>query len=482
MIEEIEDPWHSRPIDVHRWSDHPEVVQFVDKVWDEYLPQEVVGKPGPKPKMAFRKQLRVLILDLYVAWLEDPELSIGVSMSVNAWKTNSRYNALHLSKKLVPIINAVKDAGLIVMAKGSYTAPGSKGNRTTRIRASKTLQGWFANAKFEREAIGQAEGQEVIILKDGNNKQIEYEDTSETNKMREELEAYNSLLRASFVDIPSQDDPVISIRDEESPEHRVIRLGGGTPLTRRIFSRNSWEMNGRFYGGWWQRINEDWRANIFINDAPTVEVDFQGLHIKMIYALKGEDLVGDPYDLSSNVFQWISSQQRRSWAKRLVLTALNAKDKSSAYRAFRDGFPAGDFARTQMDEELDWLLNSFLQRAPKLEDYLFSDKGIELMRLDGEITARIHRQFTEKGIPVLSVHDSYIVECSHLAEMKEAMVRASEAVVGMPLSISVKLADMPESVEATDEAIQEHILGREVVRSQGYLDRLARFETRKACG
>ena len=81
MIEEIEDPWHSRPIDVHRWSDHPEVVQFVDKVWDEYLPQEVVGKPGPKPKMAFRKQLRVLILDLYVAWLEDPELSIGVSMS-----------------------------------------------------------------------------------------------------------------------------------------------------------------------------------------------------------------------------------------------------------------------------------------------------------------------------------------------------------------------------------------------------------------
>ncbi len=22
---DIENPWHSRPIDVHRWSDHPEV-------------------------------------------------------------------------------------------------------------------------------------------------------------------------------------------------------------------------------------------------------------------------------------------------------------------------------------------------------------------------------------------------------------------------------------------------------------------------
>lgn len=76
-MSKIENPWHSRPIDVHRWSDHPEVKQFVDRIWDEYLPAEVVGKSGPKPKMAFRKQLRVLILDLYVAWLDDPELCIG---------------------------------------------------------------------------------------------------------------------------------------------------------------------------------------------------------------------------------------------------------------------------------------------------------------------------------------------------------------------------------------------------------------------
>jgi hypothetical protein len=221
----------------------------VDRVWDEYLPEEVIGGRGPKPKMAFRKQLRVLILDLYVAWLEDPELCIGVSMSVNAWNTNSRYNALHLSKKLVPIIQSLHDNGLIDLSKGSYTAPGAKGNRSTRIRASETLQGWFAKAKFDREDIEQAEEQEVIILKDEAGKQLEYDDTPETNLMRQELEGYNSLLRASFVDIPSQDNPVIIIADEESRKRRIIRLGGGTPLTRRIFSRSSWQMNGRFYGG-----------------------------------------------------------------------------------------------------------------------------------------------------------------------------------------------------------------------------------------
>jgi hypothetical protein len=34
-MSEILDPWYSRPIDVHRWSDHPEVKGLTDKVWGE---------------------------------------------------------------------------------------------------------------------------------------------------------------------------------------------------------------------------------------------------------------------------------------------------------------------------------------------------------------------------------------------------------------------------------------------------------------
>ena len=61
---EIQNPRYSRPIDVHRWSEHPEVKALVDEIWEGYLPQEITGKqgPGPKPKTSFRKQLRVLIL------------------------------------------------------------------------------------------------------------------------------------------------------------------------------------------------------------------------------------------------------------------------------------------------------------------------------------------------------------------------------------------------------------------------------------
>lgn len=42
----IQDPMHSRPIDVHRWSDHPEVKALVEDLWEGYLPEEITGKVG----------------------------------------------------------------------------------------------------------------------------------------------------------------------------------------------------------------------------------------------------------------------------------------------------------------------------------------------------------------------------------------------------------------------------------------------------
>ena len=223
MSDEI-DPKHSRPLDVHRWSDHSEVGVVVDAIADKWLPDTKKSNRGPKQKTKTRDQLKVLILDLYVAWKEDPDLSIGVSLSSNAWQAGSRYNALHISKKIVPIIKALEAAGLLDIAKHHYKAAGHEGNRTTRIRAAEPLRKMFRKAKFRRDDIGRAEGEEVIILKNDKNKQIEYEDTSDTNRMREELTTYNTLLSNTFIDIPDLEEPLIEVGDgEEKSSVRIHR-------------------------------------------------------------------------------------------------------------------------------------------------------------------------------------------------------------------------------------------------------------------
>lgn len=54
-------------------------------------------------KAAFRHQFKVVLLDLWVARREDTELSVGVHMGQTEWDTNSRYNTLHISKKIITL-------------------------------------------------------------------------------------------------------------------------------------------------------------------------------------------------------------------------------------------------------------------------------------------------------------------------------------------------------------------------------------------
>jgi len=66
-MSEIEDPWHSRPLDVHRWSDHPEAKRVVEKVWGKYFSDPKAVRRGPKQKTEPRRAFRRLICLSYAA-------------------------------------------------------------------------------------------------------------------------------------------------------------------------------------------------------------------------------------------------------------------------------------------------------------------------------------------------------------------------------------------------------------------------------
>lgn len=82
---------HTRPsrhLDVHKSSDHPEASAFVDKVLETYFPEAYSTKG--KKRNSFRADLKVLLLDLYVSWQEDPKQTIGVGMSNSFYKKGRR--------------------------------------------------------------------------------------------------------------------------------------------------------------------------------------------------------------------------------------------------------------------------------------------------------------------------------------------------------------------------------------------------------
>ena len=88
---------------------------FIDVIWDEFFSSSypVNAKAGNRSKSKPKKQLKVLLLDLYVAWLSDPTLLVGIGLSKSAYKAKSRYNELHISFELVNIVHLAVGVGLI---------------------------------------------------------------------------------------------------------------------------------------------------------------------------------------------------------------------------------------------------------------------------------------------------------------------------------------------------------------------------------
>lgn len=477
----IEDPWYSRPLDVHRWSDHPEVKELVNSLWDSHFTdmQREASTPGPKPKTSFKYQLRVLILDLYVAWLDDPALSIGVAMSENYWDTSSRYNALNISKQIIRIVKRLEEVGLIDLARGSYGGPYATTNRTTRIRASVRLQEQFRGVKIVRDDIYRLEAEECIVLKDGvafgdGTKVHDYQDTEEITRMRGELQSYNRVLLNSFIDCPTLDEPVV-LRTGAYGKVFKQALDHHHHFVRRIFSRGSWGLNGRFYGAWWQLIPGAMRRDIYINDTPTVEVDFKGLHVSLLSAEQGVELQGDPYLLLGLTLPGVPAVLLRALVKQLVLTALNAKDRKSAFQSFRDGWSANHYGKGMTNEELSFLLDAFTTQYPHLKELVCADQGIRLMNVDARIAEKVHHHFTQQGVPVLSVHDSFIIDYTRVTELKRVMADASAAVVGRPMAVSASGPGVDEMEPAVRADFETWV---QVPRSHAYLRRMKAWESR----
>ena len=261
------DPNHSKPLDVHKWSDHPEINKLVDDLWLQVVEPALSGKSNNKGKSNPKRQLKVLLIDLYVAWLDDPTLCIGVNRNSNAYKVDTRYNAIHISRKIVSLIDVLVEANHLDYLHGSHDRMhNGKFSRTSRVRPSLQLQDKFSGLVLSPLDIEHNHLQETVILTDyetdaegtytksnGKKKRqfIEYDDTDFTNDICRDLEAYNQLLSDTYIDIATLEEPFV-VRTKKDGSTQRIKIDQSKKFVRRIFSRGDWNYNGRFYGGFWQ--------------------------------------------------------------------------------------------------------------------------------------------------------------------------------------------------------------------------------------
>ncbi len=354
---------------------------------------------------------------------------------------------MFISRNIKALLVTLVELGLLVRRNQRYSSINPQFNHTARYQASQSLRTIFYRHHFGTAQISKNPDREVIILRNSDVDEfgedlessvpVEYAETADTEAMRLQVRAYNELLAKHHIDLGSAESPIVKVSFWDKRLKRVreqnIVIGQHNKFVYRVFSRGSFDCHGRFYGGWWTRIPSEMRKDIYIDGRPTHEVDFKALHIHLLSARSGVPLPADPYSLNTLVVDGITIQEQRAWMKALILHSLNAKSRKEAFKAFRNEAEAGSAMRRATDLDLQRLLTAFTDSYPHLEQYLCSDQGIYLMRQDSDIAAEVIRLMTRQGIPVLCVHDSFIVDVFHWVELREAMVLASIRVAGRDL-------------------------------------------------
>ena len=239
--------------------------------------------------------------------------------------------------------------------------------------------------------------------------------------------AYNCLMKEHIVDIPSLAKPVVVLPNGSGrygAEPTYIAIDQSRKFVRRVFYRGSWELGNRIHGGFWQQLPSYWRNQIFIDDKPTVEYDYVAWHITLLYALAGVPKPkGDPYSIPA--WEGVPATDFRSWVKTLMLMALNAESEEAAFRAFRHSQPKGTVQKKLNDYQLSDILEAMKEKHPAIASKFCSDAAVELMFLDGQIANELIKHFVERGIPILGIHDSFIVQEEYGEKLQRVMIKAA---------------------------------------------------------
>jgi hypothetical protein len=406
--------------DVHKWSDYPQVKAVCDALFDEVLAYRKEQNPkarSVKPDKV-KKHLRVLLIDLYVA-SQGSNPWRGVSKRKEDYREKeSRYRRIFLTYDfLIPLINDLDALGYVEQVRGFKEKTTGKGFRT-RIKATPHLIDLIEAPTF---GIGEVIAQkglidlvtdnpeatrELIILRDQNGQPVEYEDDGTTNAMRHNLELINAKLAKEHITLRASNEEFEAIHQRLIGDADKDRepIDFSRKSLHRVFN-GDFRHGGRFYGGWWIGVPNEFRKCIEINRKHTVEVDFSAHHPRMLYAREGLKPPKYPYKIEGCPFP-------PEVLKQVFLVLLNANSKTATIKA------CAQHGIKDVPEVL-----KFLETHHHLiSHYFYSGVGLELQYEDSILAERIMlTMMGRSGAVVLPVHDSFIVRASYQDELEEVM-------------------------------------------------------------
>ncbi len=351
-------------------------------------------------KLAQRKQdFEVLCANLLLR----KHRPISVPLNRKNWVA-SRYR--RASYFVLEALRMLLKSKYIEMRKG-YGHENPRKARRTKIWATSKFRKAFESARPEDCIV---EPVELIRLHDDSGKDLAYRDTKGTLRVRKILQAANL------------------VTDQARVEYINPVSGSATKLGTRLSCvyNTDFDYGGRFYTAdrdGYQGYSEEDRKHIYIDGEPTVELDFSGMFPHLLYATEGIQYDDDPYMIGFG-------RSLRPVMKMLLIIALNSEDKIEAVNAGNKFLCKNPRYYQQLQKRglsiKKDLFPALCSAHKPIAKHFFSgkEKGLKIMNLESKITLTIIKHFSSAGIPILAIHDSFIVQAKHKERLAKVMQSA----------------------------------------------------------
>ncbi|WP_440654298.1 hypothetical protein [Candidatus Pelagibacter sp. HIMB1506] len=257
---------------------------------------------------------------------------------------------------------------------------------------------------------------EVIRLKNTEKSLEDYIDNNYTDEIRRDCQSYNSHLSRTKISL-AKNKTVDEYLKTNSINYKNKNY-------YRVFNQKL-NLGGRFYGPWWLNVPSKLRKYIKINNNKTVERDYSSLIIHQIYSELGLNFFEEnTYSNDPYLLKGIPDTERKV-NKAIIQIALNCKNFNNLNVELLSQYKEGKLAgRKPSKKEVERRLDIFRKMNPKISSYIYSKCALKFQFQDSEIARNVIKECNGELIPVLSVHDSFIVESKNDKFIIDTMLNA----------------------------------------------------------
>lgn len=345
-----------------------------------------------RPFVAYRRMYAAEMYRDGPAWLSGKTISRAVdrlqAADLLSLNLGARQQAVSTYAVTAKLLNLAEECGVTVKSI------------TQRVPSSELVR-LYASKPKRKPGEQKQKGERMTFLP-----------TPETLQMTADLQDINDFLSQQdiSVELTPAEEREWAAKLNADPEHRgsrFLRPDFAQTDLYRVFNNGSFDQGGRLYGGWWINAPKRFRPRIKINGRPTVELDYAGCHINMLYHERDRECDGDPYELPAIVEYeaqlGLEPGTYRHCVKQYTQALINCRKR---------GRPSDIELEEGTEFPPDFrpivIARMIQARHKPIADAFRSNAGLRLQRIDSDIAMKVITTSKKEGWVALPIHDSFI--------------------------------------------------------------------------